>query len=371
MRITELATPAVLIESSRLERNLQRMQAAVSARQRRLRPHAKTHKSPVVARMQVERGAVGICCAKLGEAEVFADAGIGDIRLPYPLNPVNADRVLALAERVHLSFIVDDESIAKAWSEVALGAGRQLDLLIKVDVGFHRCGIDPQPRSAADVVQRIASMPGLRFKGLLSHAGHAYGVNCDEEARAIAEDEARTLVDLAARSGVRCEEISVGATPTARFSVDMDGLTELRPGNYAYYDRTQVALGAAEWDDCALTVLARVVSHPAPDRLIFDSGSKTLTNDAARGRGNTAGHGAVLDDIQGSRPDEALLIERLSEEHATVRDLEGASRLAIGDLVRIIPNHSCVVSNMVDAVWLVDGETVVERLPVAARGRIT
>ena len=145
----------------------------------------------------------------------------------------------------------------------------------------------------------------------------------------------------------------------------------MRPGNYAYYDRTQVALGAAAWEDCALTVLARVVSRPARDRIIFDSGSKTLTNDAARGNGNTAGYGAVLDDIHGTCPDDSLLVERLSEEHATVRATTGQSRLRTGDLVRLVPNHSCVVSNLVDRVWLVDGDAVVDQLPVAARGRIT
>ncbi len=369
--VTELQTPAVLIESSRLERNLQRMQHAASAGGKRLRPHAKTHKSPDVAKLQLARGAVGICCAKLGEAEVFADAGIADIRLPYPLNPVNADRVLALAERVALSFIVDDAAVAQAWSDVACRARRRLDVLVKVDVGFHRCGIDPNAPEAGEIVSRIAGMHGLRFKGLLSHAGHAYAASTDEETEAMAVEEARTLLDVASRAGVDCEEISVGATPTARYSARLDGITELRPGNYAYYDRMQVGIGSAGWEDCALTVLARVVSRPARDRLIFDSGSKTLTNDLARGRGNSAGHGAVLEDLYGTCPIESLLVERLSEEHATVRDLTATSPLAIGDLVRIIPNHSCVVSNMVDAVWLVDGETVLDRLPVAARGRIT
>jgi D-serine deaminase-like pyridoxal phosphate-dependent protein len=371
MRITDLHTPAILVESSRLTRNLDRMQAAVTARGRRLRPHAKTHKSPLVAGMQIARGAVGICCAKLGEAEVFADAGITDIRVPYPLNPVNADRVLALANRVALSFIVDDAGVARAWSEIARRAGRQLDVLIKVDVGFHRCGIDPDAGAAPSIVREIAALPGLRFKGLLSHAGHAYGASSDAEVERIACAEARVLRNLAAASEIACEELSVGATPTARFSVQQEGVTELRPGNYAYYDRMQVAIGSATWDDCALTVLARVVSRPAVDRIIFDSGSKTLTSDAVKGRGNTAGHGAVLDDVFGSEPDESLLIERLSEEHATVRNANGASKLAIGDLVRIVPNLSCVVSNMVDTVWLVDGDTVVDRLPVAARGRIT
>ena len=371
MRITEIPTPAVLVDSSKLTRNLSRMQSAANARGMRLRPHAKTHKSPRIAAMQIERGAVGICCAKLGEAEVFADEGIADIRLPYPLNPVNADRVFALAGRVHLSFIVDDPAVADAWSGLAVARGVKLDVLIKVDVGFHRCGIDPHSPAAPGTVRAIAAMPGLRFRGLLSHAGHGYAATSEKGAESVAIGEAEILRTLAATSGVPCPEISVGATPTARFSLQQEGITELRPGNYAYFDRTQVALGAAAWDDCALTVLARVVSRPAHDRVILDSGSKTLTNDGARGFINTPGYGAVLRGIDTADPDTSLLVERLSEEHATVRVLDGDTRLNTGDLVRIIPNHSCVVSNLVDAVWLVDGDQVLERLPVAARGRIT
>jgi D-serine deaminase-like pyridoxal phosphate-dependent protein len=371
MHIADLPTPAVLIETSRLTRNLSRMQAMANAHGLRLRPHAKTHKSTAIAALQVQRGAVGICCAKLGEAEVFADAGILDIRLPYPLNPVNADRVFALAERVTLSFIVDDPAIAQAWSDLAIARGRRLEVLVKVDVGFHRCGIDPDAASAPGTVRAIAAMEGLIFRGLLSHAGHGYEAKSEREVRDIAVREAEMLRDLAAAAQVRCDEISVGATPTARFSADENGITELRPGNYAYFDRTQVGLGAATWDDCALTVLARVVSRPAADRVILDSGSKTLTNDGARGFTEMPGHGTVLRDPFVAEPDPSLRIERLSEEHATVRVTEGETRLVIGDLVRVVPNHSCVVSNLVDHVWLVEADTVIERMPVAARGRIT
>ena len=176
------------------------------------------------------------------------------------------------------------------------GAGRMrcarpapsVDVLVKVDVGFHRCGIDPEAAGAAEFIARVAEMPGLRFRGLLSHAGHAYGAHRPTpKLRAIAASEAATA-DRArgARSAISAspvEEISVGATPTARFSLQQQGLTELRPGNYVYYDRTQVALGAASLDDCALTVLARVVSRPAADRIILDCGSKTLASDQARG----------------------------------------------------------------------------------------
>lgn len=347
------------------------MQKAVADRGKTLRPHAKTHKSPVVARLQLAAGATGICSAKLGEAEVFADAGVTDIRLPYPLNPANAERVFALADRVTLSFIVDDPSVARAWSDLAVRRGRTLNVLIKVDVGFHRCGIDPDNTRAASIVAGIAALPGVRFLGLLSHAGHGYGAGSDAEAAAIAAEEARILRDLAAASQVPCAELSVGATPTARFSVEQAGITEMRPGNYVYFDRTQVGLGAAAWDDCALTVLARVVSRPAPDRVILDSGSKTLTNDLARGFTSLPGYGTVFAGVHATTPDPRLVIERLSEEHATVRAADGEPGLPTGTLVRIVPNHSCVVSNLVDMVWMVDGERVVERLPVAARGRIT
>ncbi len=351
------------------------MQSAADARGVRLRPHAKTHKSAVLARMQIARGAAGICCAKLGEAEVFAEAGIEDIRIPYPLNPGNAARVVALLDRTHLSFIVDHAVVAHGWSDAMQRAGREVDVLVKVDVGFHRCGIDAGAHGADEFVARIAGMPGLRFKGLLSHAGHAYSAS-GAEAKDIAASEARVLVSLAERVralGVTVEEISVGATPTARFSVEEPGVTEIRPGNYIYYDRTQVALGSASWEDCALTVLARVVTKHGSDRLILDCGSKTLSNDRVSRAGDAAGYGAVLQTLDATTPDESLLVERLSEEHATVRVIGGGAKsagLEPGTLVRLVPNHSCVVSNLVDAVWLVDGPEVLDRLEVSARGRI-
>jgi D-serine deaminase-like pyridoxal phosphate-dependent protein len=375
VNLTQLRTPCVLVDDARVERNLERLQSAATSRGLRLRPHAKTHKSVALAMRQVATGASGICCAKLGEAEVFAAAGIEDIRLPYPLNPVNADRVVELLDRTRLSFIVDHPDVARGWSDAMRRAGRDVDILVKVDVGFHRCGIDPERPDAVDVVARIAGLPGLRFTGLLSHAGHGYGATSEEGVRVIAEAEARTLNGLAEAlrvKGLEVAEISVGATPTLRYSLEQDGLTELRPGNYIYFDRTQVALGAAGWDDCALTVLARVVAKPAADRIILDSGSKTLTNDLARGFAPAPGYGAVLRSIGGMQaPDESLTIERLSEEHANVRVTPGAQALEPGDLVRIVPNHSCVVSNLVDAAWLVDGGRAVERLEISARGRIT
>jgi len=387
MTIDGLSTPAVLIDRARAQRNIDRMQAAASTRGVRLRPHSKTHKSPVVARWQIDRGAIGLCCAKLGEAEVFAAEGIPDIRLPYPLNPANADRLVALLDRTHLSFIVDHPVVAKQWSDEMTRAGREVDVLVKVDVGFHRCGIDPGAAGAVELIKGVSALPGLRLRGLLSHAGHAYHAHSEEELRQMAADEAATMRELVARcrgAGIQIDEVSAGATPPARFSLQQDGFTEYRPGNYVYFDRTQVSLGTATWDDCALTVLARVVSKPSADRIILDSGSKTLSSDGARGFQPAPGYGTILRG-PGGQPgpgrhfwsgngepiaDHTLLIERLSEEHATVKVTTGSTPLEPGDCVRIVPNHSCVVSNLVDQAWLVDGDSV-EALPIAARGQIT
>jgi D-serine deaminase-like pyridoxal phosphate-dependent protein len=373
MFLKDLPTPQVLIDYPTVRANISRAQDLADAAGIALRPHAKTHKSPVVARWQIERGAVGVCCAKVGEAEVFVDAGIDNIRLPYPVNPSNATRLLALMERASISIIVDHLDVARGWSDAMQRAGRTLDVLVKVDVGFHRCGIDPDGDPLA-FIQAVSSMPGVRLRGLLRHAGHGYLAATEDELCGVARREAEILNglrDRAAASGIALEEISVGATPTLRFSVRQQGLTELRPGNYVYFDRTQVALGAATLDDCALTVMATVVSKPAADRIILDCGSKTLTNDQARGIGQAAGMGAVLTG-NGETPrqvDEALTVERLSEEHATVR-VAGGTPLKPGDRVRVVPNHSCVVSNLVDVVRLVEGDRVVDTLTVAARGRI-
>jgi len=368
-KVTLLPTPQVLIDNRRVHANIGRMQEAASSRGISLRPHAKTHKVPQVAQVQVQRGAVGICCAKVGEAEVFADAGIQNIRLPYPVHPVYASRILALMSRAQISIIVDDVGVARGWSDAMLAAGRVLDLLVKVDVGFHRCGIDPESRHSAQAVRTIADLPGIRLRGLLSHAGHGYSAGSERELRDIAHRERDWLIELASRAELASPEISVGATPTARFSLQLDGITELRPGNYVYFDRTQVGLGAARVDDCALTVLARVVSRPAEDRIILDCGSKALSSDVARGFRSAPGYGAILTDLESDEIDEDLVIERLSEEHATVK-ASRRSALKTGDLVRVVPNHSCVVSNLVDAVQLVDGLELLETLTVAARGRI-
>src|SRR5262245_38725302 len=165
-----IPTPRVYVDRSRLQANIAAMQARATGAGVRLRPHAKTHKSPKIARMQIDAGAVGVCCAKVGEAEILAEAGVHDVRLPYPTNPANAERVFALQDRIRLSTVVDNPDVAGQWSAIMAAKERKLDVLVKVDVGFHRCGVNPDSPDVLDTIRSIAGLPGLRFLGLLSHA---------------------------------------------------------------------------------------------------------------------------------------------------------------------------------------------------------
>ncbi|HEX5070164.1 MAG TPA: alanine racemase [Vicinamibacterales bacterium] len=372
MNLHSLPTPFVAIDRARVKSNIAAMQEVARAAGVALRPHAKTHKSPAIANWQLEAGAVGICCAKLAEAEVFADAGITDIRVPYPVNPVNAGRVRTLLSAgVTLSIVVDDVEVARQWSQAMTGAGMKLSVLVKVDVGFHRCGIDPESPHAIDAIRTINDLAGLSLRGLLSHAGHSYGAGSGHELAEIADKEIeilRTVASGARSAGVEIHELSVGSTPTARFIPLQKGATEMRPGNYVFYDRTQLGLGATTASGCAMSVIATVVSRPVASRVIFDAGSKTLTSDAARGFGTTVGHGLVYPDLETETPQPSITIERLSEEHAVARVLPNCT-LRPGDRVRILPNHACVVTNLADELVLVDGMTVVDRIAVGARGK--
>jgi len=370
-----LPTPFVIIDHARLRSNIDTMQSLANTAGIGLRPHTKTHKSPLIAKWQLDAGARGICCAKLGEAEVFADAGITDIRLPYPVNPANASRVLALMRRgVTLSIIVDDANVAREWSAAMVAAGMKLNVLIKVDVGTHRIGIDPDSPHALSIVKGVADLAGLSFLGFLSHAGHAYHATSVEEIAEVAQREIailRMLVGRAREASVEVKEISVGSTPTARFVTQQAGVTEMRPGNYVFYDRTQLGLQSAALSGpatCAMSIVSTVVSRPALSRIVFDAGSKTLTSDGARGFGLVEGHGLVFPNVEATDPDPAIVIERLSEEHAVAR-VTAACKLKVGDRVRIIPNHSCTVTNLADHLLLVDGPRIVDRIPVAARGK--
>jgi D-serine deaminase-like pyridoxal phosphate-dependent protein len=359
--IHDLETPAVLVDVEVLERNIARMADRAREHGVRLRPHAKTHKVVEIGRRQLAAGAVGLSVAKTGEAEVFAAAGFADLFVAYPI--VGADkarRLLALADRARLAVGVDSVEGAGTLARVFAEAGRTLDVLLKIDVGLHRVGVLPE--RAPEIARRLADLRGLRLRGIFTHAGHSYLRETPDAVAAVGRDEGRTMADVAEalrREGLDIGEVSVGSTPTARHAMGVSGVTECRPGNYVYHDASQVALGVCEPADCALTVLATVVSVPAADRAVLDAGSKTLSADPLRPR--PGGHGLVVG--RQSR------LDRLSEEHGVVAVAKGEV-FRVGERVRILPNHACVVSNLHDRVVAVRGDEVMGRFRVAARGRV-
>jgi D-serine deaminase-like pyridoxal phosphate-dependent protein len=343
--VTALETPVPVIDLDVVERNLARMQAYADRHGLALRPHIKTHKLPRFAQAQVALGAVGITCQKLGEAEVMADAGLDDILISYPL--IGADkarRLAALAQRVTMRAAIDNplalETVALAGRE----AGRPIGVLVEFDSGMHRTGVTTVDEALALIAQ-LRAADGLRFDGLMTYPSSAATT---EFVRAVQE------------AGVDLPVVSGGGTPHAAQAHEIAGVTELRVGTYIYNDRTLLELGAAGLADCALVVHATVVSRPTETRAILDCGSKTLSSDLIP-RGASAGYGLLID-----YPD--AVIERLSEEHGMV-DLSGcAVKPALGERVRVLPNHVCVVTNLHNEV-VVSRNGLVEGIwPVAARG---
>lgn len=347
--IDDIDTPAVLIDVDRANANILRAQAYAEKCGLRLRPHIKTHKLPYWAHKQLAAGAVGITCQKLGEAEVMADAGISDIFLPYNiLGRAKLARLLSLHNRVKMSVTLDSHETLAGLATTFTDPARPLTVLVECETGMSRCGV-LTPEAALSLAKAISASPGLLFGGLMTYpaAGKA-----DEADRFLSATKS-----LLAGAGIACETISSGGSPDLWRASEMTVATEYRPGTYIYLDRFQVSKGVGSAEDCALTVLATIVSKPTPDRAVVDAGSKALTSDSLgmEGFGEIVGHPGAI-------------VATLSEEHGVVA-LRGAS-LAIGDRVRILPNHACVVSNLFGEVYLVSGERVIDRLPVAARGRL-
>lgn len=348
--VHDLDTPSILIDAARAEANIARAQAHADKNGLKLRPHIKTHKLPYWAKKQVAAGAVGITCQKIGEAEVMADAGLTDIFLPYNiLGRAKLERLLALHGRVTLSVTADSMETLEGLATTFTDAGHRLPVLVECDTGMGRCGVQTADEAVA-LARQIDRAGGLAFGGLMTYP--AAGRAAEAEAWLAGAKQA-----LAA-SGLACDRISSGGTPDMWRSSDTSVVTEYRPGTYIYLDRYQVAKGVGGLDDCALTVLSTVVSHPTATRAILDAGSKALSSDTL----GLADFGELLG-VSGAR------VTGLSEEHGTVT-LAGDGKLRIGERVRVVPDHCCVVTNLFNEVNLVDGDKVLETLPVAARGRM-
>jgi D-serine deaminase-like pyridoxal phosphate-dependent protein len=362
--ISDISTPAVLIEKSIMEKNLIAMQKLADRNGINLRVHIKSHKIPQLTKKQLKLGAVGIAVAKLSEAETMTDAGIKDIQVANIIvGKEKIDRLVELNRRVKLTVAADSLTNIKELSSAFRNERRPIEVLIKINTGLNRCGLDsfPQLLRLIKVTERLK---GIRIIGLMTHAGHAYAAKNKTEIKKIGTNESSLLIDYAnqlKKAGYEIKTISVGSTPTAPYCSKIKGITELRVGNYIFNDMTQVALGVAPISHCALSILATVISKSESGRVIIDTGSKALALDKG-GHGNNilSGFGKVV----GCHD----WITRLSEEHGIID--RPSRKYKIGQKIRIIPNHACAAINLFDDAYLVDGNRIIDYFKIAARGKM-
>jgi D-serine deaminase-like pyridoxal phosphate-dependent protein len=359
--ISDLPTPALLLDLDKLDRNLQRMASKAENLGVALRPHIKTHKCVEIARRQASLGARGITVSTLYEARVFARNGFDDITWAYPLIVSRLHEVANLAREVTLRVVVDSADAVVALETLA----QPLHVWLKVDCGYHRAGVDPDRDASVELAERITESPYLNFDGILTHSGHAYHATSGEDLRNIALEERSVMIEFAEKlrqRGIPRVAVSIGSTPAMSAAADLSGVSEIRPGNYALYDLTQVRLGAARVRDCAATVLTTVVSA-APGRCVIDAGALSLSKDLGPSTAERPSYGEIFSDYERGALDSGRQIVDVSQEHGIV-----AEASAVGDKLRILPNHSCLTVAHFDAFVVVRGDSVVDRWKIW-RGR--
>jgi len=351
MKMISIETPTVLVDLDVAERNIRKFQKYCDEHTLPLRPHIKTHKLPFLAEYQLAQGAIGITCQKVSEAEAMVAGGdMRDVLITYNiLGSEKTSRLRSLSERIPLSVVADNAKVIESLSTGFEGAAKPLAVLVECNTGADRCGVST-PAMAADLARLIKSSPGLDFVGLMTYPPIGEPAKVTNWL-----NEAKELIEA---DGIEVRVISSGGSPDMWNAHEMPLATEYRIGTYVYNDRSLVDRKTCEFSDCALTVLATVVSVPSNNRALIDAGSKVLTSDLL----GLEGYGHVV-----GRPD--LVIDQLSEEHGRLV-CAGSIDLEVGQQVRIVPNHACVVSNMLDHVVLMRGDEIEGPVKVAARGKV-
>ena len=362
----DVETPALLLHREVVERNLVHMAGRARTLGVALRPHIKTHKCLELGRRQVAHGAPGggLTVSTLFEAEAFARGGFTDLTWAFPLDPTHIPHVRRIAQTgVTLRVLLDDLETAKAL------AGSGLHVWLKVDCGYHRAGVDPSSRYALDLARELGAERGLTFDGLLSHSGHAYRTRNKNEAADIAEQERQVMVwfaELLRKDGLPVRGISVGSTPALAAAKDLTGVTEARPGNYIFYDRTMVLIGCCAPEDVGVTVLASVVSHqPGASYFIVDAGALSLSKDLGP---THLGLEPAFGEVKG-HPE--LTVASVSQEHGMIRAATPAAiegKFKVGQRIEIVPNHSCLTMAHFDEYVVIEGGKPVDRWRIE-RGR--
>lgn len=361
-----LPTPCALVDLDRMEANIRRMQTIADANGVKLRPHIKTHKIPAIARLQLAAGAVGIACAKVAEAEVFAAAGFRNIVIAYPV--IGAEkwaRIATLARNCNMTVGVESEIGAHGLSAAAVAAGVTIQVQIEVNTGLNRCGVAPHPDAIEPLCRLVSALPGLDLEGITTHRGGFFV----DDGRSLAElghEEGAIMVALADQlrgRGIAIREVTAGSTPTGAAVAEVAGITEIRPGTYVFGDCMMAELGVFQYDQIAFSLMCTVVSRPIPGRATVDGGSKTFSGDAYPARRTMVrGFGRAVD--------RDAYLEVLTEEHGMTRLGPGVDP-QIGDRIEFFPMHVCTAVNLADELIGVRDGRVVTVWPVLARGKRT
>jgi D-serine deaminase-like pyridoxal phosphate-dependent protein len=349
--IDDLETPTSIIDIAVVENNIKRWQKQCDKLQLANRPHIKTHKIAGLARYQLAAGAKGITVQKLGEAEVMADAGINDMLLTFNvIGRQKLERLANLARRTSISVVADSQPVTNGLSMAATSAGRTLSVLVECDTGAGRNGVQ-SPQQALQMAMLIDRADGLSFGGLMTYPAPSQ--------RQKTHDFVQETLDLCTKSGLEVKSVSSGGTPDMWNDEGLSAITEYRVGTYVYFDRSMVSRNTCSFDDCALSMLTTVVSVPTSQRAIVDAGTKSLTSDLL----GMKGYG-VVPALGGAE------VYTASEEHGFVDTSHLKHQPAVGDRIKITPNHVCPVVNLFDEVVFVRGAEVLGAVKVDARGRV-
>ncbi len=373
--IKKLETPCVLVDENKLKHNIGKMQKKANFADVFLRPHIKTHKNLYIAAMQMNAGATGITASKISEAMLFLKAGFPSITIAYPIVDVSKMLRLLKAPKTHLTdlyLICDSKECFQTILEGTDEVGYPVSVYIKIDVGLNRCGFKPNDAMILKLASEIKAAKRMYFKGLLSHAGHVYAATNRLEVRQIAREQVLILHSVKnklSQAGIVVERISIGATPSLISSPKIGGVSEIRPGNYVFLDRTPLHQDLIERSEIALSILGTVISENE-GFYIIDTGSKVLSSDiGAHGTNAFSGYGLVYPLKEFADIKSEFVIEKLSEEHGFVKK-RNEYLLKIGEKIRILPNHACAVMNLANHFYLVNEKRVVKELTVDARGKV-
>ncbi len=371
MQIQDLETPALLVDKKVVKKNINRIQNIANKAYLKLRPHIKTHKSTRLYNWQSQAGAVGITASKVDEAIPFIEAGVSSVTFAYPI--VDKRKLKRLISHIpkgnelDIRLSIDSPLGLEVAHEVATQQKVYMSIFFLVNVGSDRCGFEPKDNQMVDLANRISRYKYLHFAGLLSHNGLTYSAKNIKHLSKLNKAEIKQLLKIKKKlnkKGIEVADISTGSTPGIfGDSNTLSGVTEIRPGNYIFMDRTPVEMGLVKKKQVGLTILAQVISENY-GYYIIDAGKKTLSSDVRHPGGD---YGWAYPLNQYPKKKKQMSIVKLSEEHGFIKKRDGV-KLEIGDKVRILPNHSCVVANLGTDYCLVENDLCVETISIDARG---